>query len=64
MGLTAIMRLNNLSGYVGVPIPGKRLLLHRVSHGDARVCIAAVTGGAGGLISELGPQDQHRPRST
>lgn len=41
MGLTDIMRLNNLSGYVNDLILRKRLLAQHISQNDARVCIAA-----------------------
>lgn len=40
VGLTDIMRLNNLSGYVNDPIPRKRLSLQHILQSDARVCIA------------------------
>lgn len=41
VGLTDIMRLNNLSGYVNDLILRKRLLVQHISQNDARVCIAA-----------------------
>lgn len=40
MGLTDIMRLNNLSGYVNDLIPRKRLSVQHILKNDARVCIA------------------------
>lgn len=40
MGLTDIMRLNNLSGYVNDLIPRKRLSVQHILQNDARVCIA------------------------
>lgn len=41
LGLTDILHLNNLSGYVNDLIPGKRLLVEHISQNDSRVCIAA-----------------------
>lgn len=41
VGLSDIMRLTNLSGYVNDLIPRKRLLVQHFSQNDARVCIAA-----------------------
>lgn len=41
VGLSDIMRLTNLSGYVNDLIPRKRLLVQHFSQNDVRVCIAA-----------------------
>lgn len=41
VGLSDIMRLTNLSGYVNDLIPRKRLLVQHFSRNDVRVCIAA-----------------------
>lgn len=40
VGLTDIMRLNNLSGYVNDLIPRKRLSVQHILQNDAHVCIA------------------------
>lgn len=41
VGLSDIMRLTNLSGYVNDLIPRKRLLVQHFSQNDVRVCIVA-----------------------
>lgn len=41
VGLSDIMRLTNLSGYVNDLILRKRLLVQHFSQNDVRVCIAA-----------------------